>query len=352
VFTYSVVCDKTQPDKSIVHGIAQRVGLSVNDIDCSTIPIPIPYVKLQRDIWAELSSIATVYRCHLECAPEKPLVFAHSPYQKEQLEMSSEESSYTFTGEDIFYLRITEKAELYRNSVRLKVNMPVSLEKQEIWRYDEAPVLYDDRLQAYYPFKDSAKREIETGKYESRYRIIDENGRERNVVFADQIDSQEEAENRLVSDGGTFSYSHYDTTAHHDKAILTLKKEHDGNVYKACIFGRPIVLDLNRSCFLSDAEGMATYGTAALHITGAYFSDYEINRKPQYEDWVIRELAERKRHRREFNVKTHRGVFNARVGAKVQISLRNEQLSGVITAFSFRYKCDAAFVATFKILEG
>jgi hypothetical protein len=39
VFTYSVICDKTQPDKSLVHGIAKRAGLSVNDIDCSTIPV-------------------------------------------------------------------------------------------------------------------------------------------------------------------------------------------------------------------------------------------------------------------------------------------------------------------------
>jgi hypothetical protein len=81
VFTYSVVCDKTQPEKSLVHGIAQRAGLSVTDIDCSTIPVTLPYVKLRKNIWAELSSLVTAYRCHLECAPEKPLVFAHSPYQ-------------------------------------------------------------------------------------------------------------------------------------------------------------------------------------------------------------------------------------------------------------------------------
>ncbi len=40
VFAYSVVCDKSQPQKSLVHGIAQRAGLGINDIDCSTIPEP------------------------------------------------------------------------------------------------------------------------------------------------------------------------------------------------------------------------------------------------------------------------------------------------------------------------
>jgi hypothetical protein len=123
VFTYSVVCDKTRPDKSLVHGIAQRAGLGVDDIDCSTIPITLPYIKLRKNIWAELSSMAATYRCHLECAPEKPLVFAHSPYQTEPI--LDDDFSHTFTGNDIFYLRKWARAEMYRNTVRLKINMPV-----------------------------------------------------------------------------------------------------------------------------------------------------------------------------------------------------------------------------------
>ena len=200
VFTYSVVCDKTQPEKSLVHGIAQRAGLSVNDIDCSTIPVALPYVRLRRNIWAELSGMATAYRCHLECAPEKLLVFAHSPYQVEP--QTDTEFSYTFTGENIFYLRKIARAEQYRNTVRLKINLPVSLEKQEIWRYEDPPVFYDDFLQAYYPFKYPLVREIEAGKYEAKYRIIDIDGKERNVVFADEIDAKEEAESRLQYVGG------------------------------------------------------------------------------------------------------------------------------------------------------
>ena len=349
VFTYSVVCDKTLPQKSLVHGIAQRAGLSVNDIDCSTIPVTLPYVRLRRNIWAELSSLATAYRCHLECPVEKPLVFAHSPYQAEPL--TDNEYSYNFTGENIFYFRITARAELYRNSVRLKVNMPVSLEKQEIWRYDEHPVIYDEFLQSHYPFKYPLVREIEAGKYEAKYKVIDTDGKERNVVFADQIDTKEEAENRLEYDGGAFSYSHYDVTTNHDRAILTMHKDNDGDLYKACINGRPIVLDLNRSCFMTDSEAAATYGTVALNVTGSFFSDFEIDGKAHYEDWVIRELAERLQQRREFTVKTHRALFHARVGAKVKIHTKNEEMTGTINAFSLRYKRDKAFTASFKIAE-
>jgi hypothetical protein len=354
VFTYSVICYKTQPGKSLVHGIAQRAGLAVNDIDCSTIPVTLPYVRLKKDIWTELSDLATAYRCHLECAPEKPLVFAHSPYQTEPLE--EDDYSYTFTGETIFYLRKMALAELYRNTVRLKINLPVELEKQEIWRYEEPPVLYDDLLQAHYPFKYPLVREIEAGPHEAHYRIIESCptslgfGKERTVVYADNIDTQEEAENRLEYEGGPFSYSAYDVTTHYDRAILTLHKEADGDLYRAAIYGRPIILDVNRSCFLHDSEGIAAYGTAALNITGSYFSEHEINGKPHYEVWVGRELAERIQNKREFTVKTHHGLFNARIGAKVRILTKRELLQGTINAFIFRYRKHEAFVSTIRVL--
>ncbi|GHT52202.1 hypothetical protein FACS1894106_0400 [Spirochaetia bacterium] len=357
IFTYSVICDKTQPDKSLVHLIAQRAGIGVSDIDCSTIPITLPYARLTKNVWAELSELARTYRAHLECAPEKPLVFAHSPYQSEVEDV--DESSYTFSGEHIFYLRETARAELYRNTVRLKINIPVALEKQEIWRYDDPPVLYDTDLRPVYPFRSTAIRNIQNEDYEAHYRIQDNKGIERVVIFADQIDTQEEATERLNFEGGPFSYSAYDVTTHHEKAIITLNNEVEaagaasrGDLYRAAIYGRPIVLDLNRSCFLRDSEAIAQYGTAALNITGSYFSEDDIYGRPQYEDWAMRELMQRLQERREFTVKTHRGLFHARIGAKVEIVTRGEVLSGTIHAFSLRYKRDAAFVAAFKILEG
>ena len=353
VFTYSVVSDKTQPEKSLVHGIAGRAGLSADDIDSSTIPVTLPFVRLRRNVWVELSNLATAYRCHLECAPDKLLVFANSPYQVEDL--TSTEIAHTFTGEDIFYFRKIDRAELYRNTVRLKVNMPVALQKQEIWRYDEPPVLFDEFLRAFYPFRYSLVREIETGNYEANYKVVDVDGRERNVVFADEIDTKEEAEKRLeyVSTGDAdsgFFYTQYDVVSNFDKARLTLEKKADGDLYNASIYGRPIVLDLNRASFMRNAEEVALFGTVVLNVTGTYFSEYEINGIPQYEDWVIRELAERIQNRREFTVKTHRGLFNARVGARVKIKVKREESEGTINALSFRYKRNAAFVSIFRIL--
>jgi hypothetical protein len=349
VFAYSVVCDKTRPEISLVHGIAQRAGLGVADIDCSTIPLTLPYARLTKNIWAELSDLATACRCHLECAPEKPLVFAHSPYQSEPFQ--DDEYSHAFAGENIFYLRETSRTDLYRNTVRLKISLPVELEKQEIWRYDEAPVLYDDSLQAHYPFKYPLVREIEAGNYEGRYRVIEPGGKERLVVYADHIDTKGEAESRLEYDGGAFSYSLYDVTTHYDRAILTIAKEADGDLRKAAIYGRPIALDLNRSCFLQNEAEIAARGTVALNVTGSYFSEYAINGKPHYEDWAGRELAERSHNRREFTVKTHRGLFNARVGAKARILTKGQLLQGVIKDFHFRYRKYEAFQSAFTMME-
>jgi len=348
VFAYTVICDKSRPEKSLVHGIAKRAGLGVSDIDCSTIPVTLPFVQLKRNIWSELSSLAFAYRCHLECATEKPLVFAHSPYQSEAL--MDDGYSYTFTGENIFSFHIIKMAELYRNTIRLKINLPVSLEKQEIWRYNDPPVLYDEFLQAHYPFRYPLVRKIE-GYHEVKYRIIDTYGKERDVIYADEIDTKEEAENRLDYDGGPFSYSQFDVTSSHDSAILRLQKVNDGDLYNASLHGRPIILDLNRSFFIRDEREINQHGTAALNVTGPYFSDYEIESRPQYQDWAVLELAERTKRKREFSVKTHRALFNARIGAKVRIKTKDVETAGVINAFSFRYRKNKAFVAVFRILE-
>ena len=285
----------------------------------------------------------------MECAVEKPLVFAHSPYQSEPIK--EKENSYTLYGNEIFFLRKIEKSEHYRNTVRLKLNMPVDLERQEIWRYNEPPVFYDDFYQPYYPFKYPLVREIEVCKYEAIYSVIDVDGKERPVIFADQIDSKSQAENCLEYDGGKFSYTHYDVFTNYNRAVLTLEKENDSDLYKASIHGRPIVRDLNRSYFLNDEEEVAANGTVAVNVTNSYFSDYEVGDKKQYEDWVHRELVDRIQRKKEITVKTHKALFHARVGADVTIILKNEELKGEINSFSLRYRRDHAFITTFKLLE-
>ena len=350
VFTYKVACDRERPGQSLVHLIAGRAGLGFDEIDCAAVPIAYPFVRLRGNVWLELSGLAAACRCHLEFGPDGRLEFSNSPYQVETA--PAEDVPHVFGGGEIFSYRKTDRADLYRNTVRLKVNMPVSLSRREIWRYDNPPVVYDDDMRPRFPFGHTPGREIERGRYAALYSVIDgESGAKRPVIYADDIDCKTEAERRLEYSGGSFSYSHYDVESGIDKAFLTLDGGGGGYLYKASIHGRPIVLDLNRSCFMRDAESAAKNGARVLNVTGAYFSDYDVGGRPHYVDWVGRELAERARHRREFTVRTHRGLFNARVGAGVGISLRGEKLSGTIGAFSFRYGRDAAFASTFRIIE-
>lgn len=358
-FAHSVVCDKARADKSLVHLIAARAGLGGGDIDCATVPVTVPFVRLRRNSWQELSSLAAAYRAHLECTAETPLVFSYSPYQSEAAEHDG--VAHVFSGDSVFYLRVTDRRDLYRNDVRLKVNMPVSLERQEIWRYEDAPFFYDENYRRHYPFRHPLVREIEAGRYEAEYNVVDAGGKRRGVVYADEVDCKEEAEKRLVYSGGGFSYAHYDAATHFDRAVLQLKKEHDGDLSNASIHGRPIVVDYNRSCFRRDAAAVEKFGTFALNVTGSYFSDYivrdspfgetESKAVPHYEDWVDRELALRLHRRREFVVKTHLPLFNARVGAVVKIELKNDVFYGKIDAFSLRYRRERAFVGAFKIME-
>jgi hypothetical protein len=294
-----------------------------------------------------LSDLATAYRCHLECATEKPLVFAHSPYQSEPLQ--NDDVSYTFNGDTIYYLRVTDRADRYRNTVRLKINMPVSLEKQEIWRYADSPVLYTSSMAAYYPFRNHTLREIECDGYEAHYVIRDETGKERNVIFADSIDTKEEAEARLSAQGGQFDYGQYDITTHHDKAIVKLESDGDSDLLNASIHGKPIVLDINRSCFEHDQNAVMQYGTCALNVSGSYFSDDHVNGKHQYEDWVARELSERLTLKKEVTIKTHRAVFHARIGARVQVHTMAKNYSGVVNALTYHFKKDVGFSAAFKL---
>lgn len=78
VIVHSVICDKQFPASSIVHQIAAHARLGVMDIDCSTVTEYLPYVRLTRSVWDELSDIARTYNAHLETALEKPLVFVNT----------------------------------------------------------------------------------------------------------------------------------------------------------------------------------------------------------------------------------------------------------------------------------
>jgi hypothetical protein len=232
--------------------------------------------------------------------------------------------------------------------VRLKINLPVSLERQEIWRYTDAPVFYTQALRPYYPFREHTLREIEREGYEARYRVIAEGGKARPVVYADMIDCKEEAEARISAQGGVIKYSRYDTASHKEKALLTLNADGESDLFSASIHGRPIVLDLNTTHYETDGAAAALFGTAALNVTGGYFSSDLINGEPHYADWVKRELSARLARKKEYTIKTNKAFVNARVGAKIKLVTKEHNVTGRIHSLKMRYKKEAAFVEILK----
>ena len=94
----------------LCHLIAARAGLSVGDIDCSTITEYLPYVNLTRSVWDELSDVATIYGAHLETAMEKPLVFVNT----------EDEVQYTFDSSNVTHIRMHDLRSQYRNTIRLR----------------------------------------------------------------------------------------------------------------------------------------------------------------------------------------------------------------------------------------
>jgi len=348
-FAFVRVCDKTDPSSSLVHLAALRAGLGTADIDCSTIGLGLDWVSLGRDLWAELSDLARTYRCHLECAVEKPLVFAHSPYQDEA--ENGAESSWRFDGGNVYCLRSCALRDGYRNTVRLKLNLPRVLARQELWRYEDPPVGWDGALRPTYAFRAAAVRAVSEAGYVARYRVREAGGVLREVVYADQVDLEAEASARLDYTGGPLAYTAYDTASRRDGAVVRLEAVGDADLHGASIHGRPIVLDLNTCCFARDEEEIALEGTCALNVTGSLFSYSPWGGRPMYEDWAERELEERRRPRRAFLVRTNRAVFHARVGALVTVADGGEEAGALIRALRFSYRRDGAFSASFDLEE-
>jgi hypothetical protein len=171
------------------------------------------------------------------------------------------------------------------------------------------------------------------------------------VVYADNIDTRQEAEARISSQGGGFYFEKYDVATHHDRALIRLAYNEDSDLLAAAIWGRPIVLMRDTACIESVDDEIETFGVCALNAGGSYFSSDDVNGRKQYEDWVSRELAARLSRNNEITIRTHRAVFHARVGASVNVATKQKNYSGVVNALAFHYKQGAAFRATMKFSE-
>lgn len=344
VLVHSNICDKEFPGTSIVHQIAARAGLSASDIDCSTIREYVAYVKLTRSAWTELSELAATYNAHLEAACEKPLVFVES----------TDPVQYTFDHTNATHIRMFDLTAQYRNCIRMRWTRYGEYERQELWRYADPPILYTANLTPTFPFvTEGEKRDIEKAGYEATYTVRPPGGKPIPVVYAENIDTPAQFEARLRVNGPALEVETYDVTTNRDKAVIRLNAPADTVLLSATIHGDAIAAEHNFSHYLSDDAEIEANGTQAVNITSPYLSETYRDGKPYYAMYARRLLDKLKRKRKGFFVKTHRGLFHARVGSFVRIALADGLVSerAEIVQMELRYRAREAFVATFFLEE-
>lgn len=342
----SVVCDKTNPTESLVHIIARRGGIEANQINCGYLPFNIPYVVLNNTVWKELCALARAYDAVVECGRDMTLSFIESPYDTEN--EYSEETGFDLTEKEITHYRFFSRNDNYANNVRLKYTRYVRTERQELWQYSDAPAWYDEDMQPYYPFTDDNRAIIRDTDYQAIYVAKNEEGKTRNVVWADSLTTEQEfIDDMIVSEESEkLGVIQFDTTTYKDRAVIQLTRNNNLiALYKAAIYGSAIISETNFSVYVKDDEEIAQYGQIAKNITSKFLSDDEIEGVPFYEQRANDLLRECVNKKSGWYVTTFLCLVGARVGAFMNIRLNeNKAFKKVrIDELTLRYKKDCAF---------
>lgn len=342
---HSVVCDRTNPENSLVHIIAKRGGLNANEINCGSLPFDIPYVVVVGSAWNELCALAKAYDAVVECGKDLTLSFIESPYDREN--EYSEESCFTLDEKEITHYRFFNNNDKYANNVRLKYTRYVQTERQELWNYSDAPVWYDEDMQPYYPFTDDSRKIISDNDYQAIYTAKNEEGKTRNVVYADQLDSEQDFLDAMEVTGEDKPVIvQYDTSTYKDRAIIQLNR--DGKLIglrKAAITGRAIISETNYSIFVKDDNEIATKGQIVKNVTSKFLSDDLFEDEPFCQRRAKDFLQECINCKGAYYLTTYLPLIHARVGAFMDIRL-NAQSSFKkvrIDELTFRYKKEEAF---------
>ena len=342
---HAKVCDELEPEHSLVHIIAARGGINANEINCGVLPFDIAYVRIEGSAWEELTALAKTYGAVVECGKDMTLSFIESPYDTEN--QYSEESCFTLNEDEITHYRFFNNNEKYANNLRLKYTHYVQTQEQVLWSYSDAPVWYDEDMNAYYPFTDDTRAIVRDNDYEARYTAKNQEGKTRNVVFADQLTTEEEfLEEMEVIDSEKPVIIQYDTTTYKDRAIIQLGR--DGNLIalkNASITGRAIISETNYSIFVKDDDEIAQRGQIVKNITSKYLSDDLFEGEAFCERRAKDFLKECLNCKGGYYLTTYIPLIHARVGAFMDIRLnaQSDYRKVRIDELTFRYKKEEAF---------
>ena len=343
---HAKVSDRLHPENSLVHIIAGRGGIEASEINCGSLPFDVPYVVVAGSAWKELCALAKAYDAVVECGKDLTLSFIESPYDTEN--DYSEESCFELTENDITHYRFFNNNDKYANNVRLKYTRYVQTERQELWSYSDAPVWYDEDMQPYYPFTDDSRKIISDTDYQAIYTAKNEDGKTRNVVYADDLTTEEEfiRDMQIAGSSPAMTCTNYDTTTYKDRAIIQLSR--NGKLiglYKAAIYGRAIISETNYSVFVKDDSEIAVKGQIVKNITSKYLSDDLFENEPFCQRRARDFLQECINCKGAYYLTTYLPLIHARVGAFMDIRLNKDSAFKKvrIDELTFRYKREDAF---------
>ena len=289
--------------------------------------------------------MAKAYDAVVECGKDLTLSFIESPYDTEN--DYSEESCIQLNEEDITHYRFFNNNDKCANNVRLKYTRYVQTERQELWSYSDAPVWYDEDMKPYYPFTDDSRKIISDNDYQAIYTAKNDEGKNRNVVYADQLDSEEDfIEAMEVTGEDKPVVIQYDTTTYRDRAIIQLGR--DGKLIglrKASITGRAIISETNYSVFVKDDNEIAAKGQIVKNVTSKYLSDDLFENEPFWQRRAKDFLQECINCKAAYYLTTYLPLIHARVGAFMDIRLNKDSAFKKvrIDELTFRYKRDEVF---------
>ncbi len=342
---HSVVCDRLHPENSLVHIIANRGGIGAAEINCGSLPFDIPYVVVAGSAWKELCALAKAYDSVVECGKDMTLSFIESPYDTQN--EYSEESCFSLDETQITHYRFFNNNDKYANNVRLKYTRYVQMERQELWSYSDAPIWYDEEMKPYYPFTDDSRKIISDTDYQAIYTAKNDEGKTRNVVYADGIDTEEEFLEAMEVNGEDKPVIvQYDTTTYHDRAIVQLGR--DGKLIglrKASITGRAIISETNYSVFVKDDNEIAAHGQIVKNVTSKFLSDDLFENEPFCQRRARDLLQDCINCKGGYYLTTFIPLIHARVGAFMDIRLNSQSSFRKvrIDELTFRYKKEEAF---------
>ena len=342
---HACVCGKLDPDKSLVHIKASRGGISPTEINCGTLLFDVPYVVIAGSAWKELCALAKAYDAIVECGKDMTISFIESPYDGEN--EYSDESCFSLDESEITHYRFFNNHDKYANNIRLKYTRYVQTERQELWSYSDAPMWYDEEMKPYYPFTDDSRKIICDNDYQAIYTAKNDEGKTRNVVYADGIDSEQDFLDAMeVTGEDKPEIIQYDTTTYKDRAIVQLGRDRKLiGVRKMAITGRAIISETNYSVFVKDDDEIAEHGQIVKNVTSKYLSDDLIDGEPFCQRRARDLLKKCVNCKGGYYLTTFVPLIHARVGAFMDIRLdKNSNYKKVrIDELTFRYKKEDAF---------